>query len=1047
MIYHYILESQSPDRHCMKMYMLSLLLLFFSADPSRAGTITKNAGRFTNKAKSQIKGLVKDELGDALPGASVLEKGTSNGTQTDANGVFTISVASDQVILIISYIGYETKEINATSISEVTVHMKKSSTTLGDVVVIGYGSASKKNLVSSVTAISSDQLKNQPVARLDQALQGRAPGVQVTSNNGAPGAPATIRIRGASSINGNNNPLFVIDGFIAGEGFNLNSLNMNDVESVQILKDATALSIYGTRGAAGVVIVTTKTGKSEGLSVGLNYYSTVQTLVNNVKPLAGQDYLDYKNEEAQFVPGLDGFGALDPKAPIPFPAGGSYPNTKWIDEIVRTGTISNADLSISGRTEKARYYVSFNRFKQEGIVKNSGLERYLLRSNLDFVISKKLRSSIRMNVSNIRTENSKVDFYSALFKALPIRAIYNPDGSYNGINPESARTERNPVADINLRQDRNRETKFMGNASLEYEPIQDLVLKSTLGIDLTFNREDQYLPGQLPDRIASNLGGQARVAQNQYNNLLNENTISYKRLFNEHSLTILAGATWQKYVAEATAMNAGNFVNDAVGFNNISFGSAPATYQLKTDFLQRTFSSILSRIDYSYKSKYILTLVGRRDGSSVFETGNKYAFFPSVGAAWNIDEESFMQNSRLISGMKIRASYGLVGEQGVRPYNSIATFSQTNTYFNEHLVNGVIIGALPSSNLTWETTRQLDLGLEMGLFNRRIIIEADYYQKKTKDLLLERKVPGTVGSTQLQNIGSLQNRGVELSINTINIRRGNVEWESTLSLAGNRNKIIDLGGVDFIDLRTPPSDLISSGVSGTGIRLVQGKVSPTFVAVKYLGTYKSVSQIESDGMKGKAFLGGPRYEDLDRNGVIDNSDKRSVGNPQPDFYGGFRNLVKYKGLSLDLFIQFSVGNEIFNAANSSAIFGRGDENLSPKVVNRWIAGVNETSDIPRAGTSSNIWNPVSDLWIEDGSFLRLRTASLSYQIPTKSLGIDRFAKRINVYVTGTNLWLLSKFSLGDPEVSNYGGNSLEQGVASGQYPYSKSFTAGISVDF
>lgn len=996
--------------------------------------------------ENQLKGVVKDDQGQVLPGASILEKGTTNGTLTDANGNFTIVIADAKAVLVVSYIGYETAELSATSGSELTVQLKKNTTTLKDVVVIGYGSASKKNLVSSVATIGSEQLKHQPVARLDQALQGRAAGVQITSNNGAPGAPATIRIRGSSSINGNNNPLFVIDGFIAGEGFNLNSLNMNDVESIQVLKDATALSIYGTRGAAGVVIVTTKSGKSDGLHIGLNYYSTVQTLVNNVKPLRGQDYLDYKNEESQFVPGPNGFGATDPGRPVPFPAGGNYPNTDWIDAISRTGSISNADLSLDGKTDKVKYYVSFNRFSQQGVIDNSGLQRYLMRSNLDFKISEKIRTSLRMNLSNVRTENNKVDFYSALFRALPIRAIYNPDGSYNGINPESSRTERNPVADVHLRQDYSRETKLMGNFNLEYEPLTDLTVRSSFGIDLTYNRSNQYLPGQLPERVVSNLGGQANVAQDQYNNVLNENTITYKRQFGDHSLTILGGATWQKYVVETTSMSAGGFINDAVGFNNISFGSDPATFQINSNFVQRTFSSLLSRIDYAYKSKYLLTLVGRRDGSSVFEKGNKHAFFPSVGAAWNIDQEPVIQNSSVISSMKLRSSYGLVGEQGVRPYNSITTFGRTNTYFNEKLQNGVVIGDLPSSNLTWETTRQLDIGLELGLFNQRVTIEADYYQKRTKNLLLERKVPGTVGSTRLQNIGSLQNKGLELSINTVNIRKPDFSWESTLTISGNRNKVSDLGGVDFIDLRTPPSDLTSSGVSGAGIRLIPGEVSPSFVGVTYLGTYKSAQEIEADGMKGKAFLGGPRYKDVDGNGVIDNSDKVTIGNPQPDFYGGFRNLLKYKGLSLDFFFQFSVGNEIFNAANSSAIFGRGDENLSTKVKNRWIEGVNESSDIPRAGTSSNIWNPVSNLWIEDGSFLRLRSLTLSYQVPTATKGAGRIFKRINVYVTGTNLWLLSKFSLGDPEVNNYGGNSLEQGVSSGQYPYTRSFTAGISVD-
>ncbi|MBL0745797.1 SusC/RagA family TonB-linked outer membrane protein [Chryseolinea lacunae] len=1000
--------------------------------------------------QAPVKGVVKDETGQPLPGASVLEKGTSNGTQADMNGAFSLTLLSPEATLVISYIGYENVELPASPGKEFAISLQPNATALGDIVVIGYGTTTKKNLVSSVASVSAEELKNQPVARLDQALQGRAAGVQVTSNSGAPGAAATIRIRGSSSLSGNNNPLFVIDGFIAGEGFNLNSLNMNDIESIQVLKDATALSIYGTRGAAGVIIVTTKSGngaRSDGVNVGFNYYQSVQSLINTVRPLNGQAYLDYKNEEAQFVPGTSGFGETDRNLPIPFPAGKEYPNTDWLEAISRTGTISNADLFLSGNAERVKYYVSFNRFKQNGVIQNSGLERYLFRTNLDFKISEKVRTGLRMNLSRVRTENPKVDFYSAMFRALPIRPIYNPDGSYNGVNPESARTERNPVADINMREDYGQEGKNIGNVYVEYEPLKHLIFKSSFGVELTNNRNNQYLPGQLPDRKISSLGGLATVTQDRSDNYLNENTLTYKREFGSHILTVLGGATWQKYTIETTSMMAGGFVNDAVGVNNISFGSDPATYQLSSNFVQRTFSSLLSRIDYSFKNKYLLTLVGRRDGSSVFQEGNKYAFFPSLGAAWNLDQERFLQNSKIVSALKLRSSYGLVGEQGVRPYNSIATLARTNTYFNEKLLNGVVIGELPSSNLTWETTKQLDIGLELGLFNNRIRIEADYYNKKTEDLLLERKVAGTVGSTRLQNIGSMENRGLELSLYTVNLEKSNFSWETTLTVSANRNKIIDLGGAPFIDLRTPPSDLVATGTSGTGIRLMPGQVSPTFVGVEYLGTYKNAEEIVADGMKGVAFIGGPRYKDQDGNGVIDNGDKIPVGNPQPDFYGGFRNLLKYKGLSLDFFFQFSVGNKIFNAANSSAIFGRGDENLSPDIVNRWIEGVNETSNIPRAGTSANIWNPVSTLWIEDGSFLRLRTVTLSYELPMVGLGIDGVFKRINVYVSGTNLWLLSNYSLGDPEVNNYGGSALEQGVASGQYPYTKSFTAGLSVEF
>lgn len=1025
----------------------SMLIGFFLLSYLTFNALTTLARGNVDVVQIQVQGTVLDEKGQTLPGANISEKGTKNGITSDTNGNFKLTVSDKNSTLLVSFIGYITQEIPLAGRTKISVQLVPNAQNLGEVVVIGYGSTTKKDLVSSVASVSGETLQNQPTPRLDQALQGRAAGVEVTSNNGSPGAAATIRIRGASSINGNNNPLFVVDGFIAGSGFDLNNINVNDVKSIEVLKDATALSIYGTRGAAGVILITTKNGKGVPTgkpTVSLNHYTSVQSLANRVKRLSGQDYLDYKNEESQFVPGASGFGETDTSIPVAFPAGFDYANTDWVGLIERKGIVNNTDAAVSGNSENINYYVSLNHFDQKGVIKSSGLERYLLRANLGLDLSDKWKTGVNFNLSNTRTENNKVNFADVVFNLLPIRPVYNEDGSYNGVNPENARTQRNAVADINLRQDHTLQTNVVGNAYVEFKPIKELTIKSTFGTELGFVRGNQYLPGILPELKDANLGGSGTVNQNQARSWLNENTVTYKKTFNDHTLTVLAGATWQKEVNENTRMFAGGFVNDAVGFNNISLGSDAKTYQLTTGYVQRSYSSVLARIDYSYKSKYLLTLVGRRDGSSVFEEGNKFAFFPSIGAAWNMDEEKFIKNIEKISKLKLRASYGIVGEQGVAPYNSLTTFAGTNSYFNENLVNAVVIGALPSSNLSWETTRQIDLGLELGLFDQRITFEIDYYNKRTKDLLLERKVPGTVGSIQLQNIGMIENKGLEISLNTVNIKKADFSWETTIAVSGNRNKVVDLGGAAFIDLRIPNSNIPAGG---TGIRLMPGQTVPTFVGARYLGTYKNKEEIIADGMTGQAFIGSPRYDDLDKNGVINENDKIVLGSPQPKFYGGLRNVFSYKRLTLDAFLQFSVGNEIFNSSNATAIFGRGEMNLSPKVVNRFIAGVNESSDIPRAGTSTNIFNPVSSLWIEDGSFLRLKSVSLSYNLPVERMNLNKLFKSANIYITGNNLFLLTNFTLGDPEVSNYGGSALEQGVAAGSYPYTTSITAGIKVDF
>lgn len=991
----------------------------------------------------KISGNVLDENGLPLLGANIIEAGTTNGTLSDFDGNFTMSISNINAKLVFSFIGYTTEEVLIKGKTSVTVRLNPDTQDLGEVVIIGYGSSRKKDLVSSVSKVDSEVIQNQPTVRLDQALQGRAAGVEVTSSNGAPGSGATIRIRGASSINGNNDPLFVIDGFIAGTDFDLNTINVNDVDSIEILKDATALSIYGTRGAAGVILVTTKNGKNGSSGkplISVNHYSTVQSLANKIEVLKGVEYLKYKNEEGQFVPGASGFGESNTSLPLIFPDLANVPNTDWVELISRVGLINNTDISIAGKTDKNNYYVSLNRFEQEGVLKNSGLERYVLRTNLDFKISDKLKSGVRMNISDYKKENTKVDFGNIITNVLPIRAIYDADGNFTSQNPVSSKTERNPVADTQLRQDQDDVTNITSNLYVEYEVLKGLTFKSTFGADLNFFKNSIYLPRVLPERLAGNNGGEATISQSQSRNLLNENTINFQKTFGDHSLSVLAGATWQKNVISRTRTLAGGFVNDATGFHNLSSGSNSDTYQVNSGYLQRTFASLLSRINYSYKSKYLLTLVGRRDGSSVFEDGNKYAFFPSVGAAWNLDEEEFIKSVSAISALKLRSSYGVVGEQGVQPYNSFATFKDTNTYFNESLVGGVLIGELASSNLSWETTKQFDLGVELALFNSRLSFEVDYYKKTTKDLLLERKVPGTAGDVQLQNIGSVENKGFDFSINSINISNDNFSWETSLSVSSNKNKVLDLGGADFIDLRSPSNEL-----HGAGLRLIVGQPVPAFVGATYLGTYKTQQEIIDDGRQGISFIGSPRYKDLDGNSVITDADKVVIGSPQPDFYGGLRNAFKYKGLSFDFFFQFSQGNDIWNAPRQTALFGRGDSNLSPDVVNRWVAGVNETSNIPRAGTSTSIYNPNSNLVVEDGSFIRLKTMTIAYNLPMDKIGNNLF-NSINVYVSGNNLLLFSDFTLGDPEVSNYGG-ALEQGVAAGQYPYARSFTAGIKLNF
>ena len=1026
----------------MKLKRILLLLLFFSIVSLQAQQI--------------ISGTVVDETGQPLPGVNVLVKGTTTGAVADFDGNYSIA-ASEGSVLEFRYLGFIAQSVQVGKSTTIDVVLKEDVSLLDEVVVIGYGTSTKKDLVSSVSTVKSDVLENQPVARLDQALQGRASGVEVTSNSGAPGTGSTIRIRGNSSINGNNDPLYVVDGFIVGTGFNLNNINVNDVESIDVLKDATALAIYGTRGASGVILITTKSGKGNAPgkpTFSVNSYVSTDIMANKIEILGGRDYVDYINESGQFVPGpnidFNGVqlpvGLTDTSLPLQYDDPGSVPTTDWIDVISQLGTIYNTDVSVTGRTENTNYYSSLSYFKQNGVIKNSGLERVVFRNNFDLDISDRFKMGMRLNVSSLRQENNKVNFGQIISSVLPIRTVYDDEGNYTGTNPLSGTLQRNPQADIDLRVDHNLVTNLITNAYFEYELFNDFKLKTSIGATLNYYKGNDYQPGALPERILNNnIGGYAQVSTTQSKDILSETTFTYDKDFGKHSFKLLGGFTAQKIVSESSSASAEGFPNDVVSFNNLSLGSDPETYQVGSGYNQRTLASLLGRLTYGYDSRYILTLVGRRDGSSVFETGKKYAFFPSAGAAWNVDEESFMENVNSINTLKLRGSYGIVGEQGVDAYNSFDLFNPQFNYFNESLVPAVILAAPGSSGLQWETTKQLDLGLELGLFKNRLNLEAGYYKKTTEDLLLFRDLPNTAGNRVLENVGSVENRGFEFMLNTVNVSTNNFNWNTTLTVSTNNSEVLDLGDEPFINIQS------TGNQGGPSARLIVGEAMPVFFGAEYLGTYKDPQEIIDDQAIGRAFIGSPRYRDVNEDGVINQEDYSVIGSPQPDFYGGFRNNFSYKGLNLDVFFQYSFGADIFNVVSQRSFFGRGDENVDTRVLDRYVPGINETSDIPRAGTSTSLFNPNSTANVEDGSFVRLRSVSLSYDIPLAKAKLDKVFKSVNIYVTGKNLLLFSDFQLGDPEVNNFtagsGFGSVSQGFASGQYPYARSIVTGVKLEF
>ena len=987
-------------------------------------------------SQQTITGTVSDADGP-LPGASVVVKGTTNGVSTDFDGNFSIQ-ASPSDVLLISYIGYTAKEIPVGNQTQIDVNLEAGNK-LDEVVVIGYGTQRKSDLTGSVASVSSEDLTQIPSSRVDQVLQGRAAGVQVTQANGAPGAGTTIRVRGGNSITGSNEPLFVVDGIVVGTNFNLNNINPSDIQSLEILKDASSIAIYGSRGANGVVLVTTKSGRGTGTGkpeVSVNVFTSMQMLPELPDVLSQEEQIAFTNEHNTFR-----------GVAIPFPDDPStYPNNDWVDLTTGAAPIYNVDLSVSGASENVNYYNSFNYFNQEGIVKSSGLERFIFRSNLDINLSDKLKTGFRINYSRLNQDNALTSFGANLFGTLNTQPAFNEDGTFNGFNDVVGSPFNNPLANFELNTNETFTNNLLATAYLEYKPAPGWIIRSTFSPEFNNVKRNRFNSSQQPGNLAVGItdGGNASVRTVAGVGWNNENTIQYQKDIDEnHSLTVLGGASFQKVETEITEAEAFGITSDATGFNNLG-NSDPIRSVVSSNFTGFQIASFFGRINYGYKDKYLLTLVGRTDGSSVFAPGNKYEFYPSVAGAWKISEENFMQNQDVFSDLKLRASWGRSGNQAIGPYRTLGVLTEANTTLNGAEVPGLTLGRPSNPNLQWETTSSFDIALEASLFGGRIFTEFNYYYKETNDLLLDVTIPRQTGFTsQLQNVGALENRGWELLVNSTNISNSDFSWNTTLTLARNKNEILDLGGQEFIDLVVDP--IIGSG----NTRLIVGESVPVFTGVNYLGTWKSQEEIDASGLTSQV-VGGPRFEDLNGDGIISTEDNVVLGSPFPDLIFGIENSFSYKNLDFTFFFQGTTGNEVFNLRMRNHYFNRGETVKFGDLRDRWTPD-NPTSNIPRAGGDSVTNTPINSEYVEDGSHIRLKAVRLAYNIPTEKMGLDG-VKNATVYLSGTNLLLFSKTRLIEPEANNFNeGNNQFGNIALGfldaNYPNPRVITLGLNVTF
>lgn len=778
-----------------------------------------------------IKGKVIDEKGNPVAGATIKVKGTNIGTSSGVNGDFELRNIPANATLVISFLGYILQEVSAQSDTVMEISLIPQQNDLSEVIVVGYGSTRKQDLTGSVATIGKKELKNIPITRVDQMLQGKAAGVQVTSISGAPGAGTSIRIRGGNSINAGNEPLYVIDGLIGGGDINL--INPEDIESMVVLKDASSTAIYGARGANGVILVTTKKGSAGQDNINLDFYTGWQKIPKLIPMLNATQFAELANESA-----------LDLGQPAPYTDPLSLgEGTNWQKEISRIAPMQNVTASASGGKKDYNYFLSGNYNNQEGVIINSGFKRYQFRSNLNKTFRENVRIGAILNAGRSEIRNNTValgglDYFQSALAYVPTATVYNADGTFNSTRPFDPQVYDNPVAQGTLTTNNTNNTNLIGNIFAEWEILKGLSFKSTFGSELNFSKINIYNPGSLPSRANAKQGGAANVSTQNSLMWLSENTLTYRRDINkDHHLNLVVGTSYQTGNTERLGANADLYATDVFSFNNLG-ATDQKKFNISSGYDEYSIMSYLSRLNYSYKDKYLLTLTGRLDGSSRFATNHKNAFFPAVAFAWRASDENFIKKLNIFDMLKLRASFGYNGNQAIGIYSSLPSLTtQSGFLIGDARILGYTAGNLPNPDLKWETTRQLDLGLEFAILKSRINVEIDYYSKKTKDLLLSEQLPTQTGFTsKISNIGSVSNKGLELLISTRNIVSKDFSWETNLNISGNRNKVISLGGVAGFDLA-------STGFGGfsTISRLVPGEPVGTFWGATYMGTQKTTN--------------------------------------------------------------------------------------------------------------------------------------------------------------------------------------------------------------
>ncbi|MEM6345923.1 MAG: TonB-dependent receptor [Bacteroidota bacterium] len=990
----------------------------------------------TATGQLEISGTITNaEEGNPIAGASITVLGEAIGAFSDEQGKFALSVASEESEIIISYFGFAKQQIKIGAQRVFNINLEPDYSSLEEVVVVGYGAKKKVDITGSISSVSQDDFEAQPITRVSDILQGRTAGVQINNTNGSPGNNARIRIRGTNSITGSGNPLIVLDGVI---GASLGAINPADIQSMQVLKDASATALYGSRGANGVILVTTKSGQNGKTNVNFDAFWGLQSLPKKINIVDAATYAGLINEQLAVGGAAPVF---DEETIAELEASGG---TDWQDEIYRSGSealLQNYSVSFSGKKDGLGFFISGNLVDNQGILINNYYDRLALRSNLSFEVNERIDVGLNVTYSKEQAFNGFISdlLFAPNAAAMifdPISPAFQEDGTPTKFSNYGS-IAVSPTASALGREDERNTSTQTATFFLNYDIFNGLTYSLTAGL-----REVNYTGTNFVAAYASTGTNVANVFNNDFSQFQHTHLLQYQNAIADvHNITLKAVFEEQALSSYGSSSLGSNLLVEDVKVNNVGFANVQ---QIGSGQSQEGIRSYVGRVEYDYANKYLLTATVRVDGSSKFSEENRYSVFPSVAVAWRVSQEDFLANSDLISNLKLRASYGQIGNQGVNPYSSFGLL-QFGLPFNAVLDNsasviGIAPGRFANPDLKWETTTQIDVGLDFGFWDGRLNASFDYYQKNTTDLLLNVSVPAYTGiATELRNVGEVENKGFEIDLGAVLFHTDNFWWESSFNFARNRTQVLDLGGVDAI--------FPGRGFAGSGSivsRVEVGGQLGDFLGFVNEGVWTTAEadQAAEFGLQ----PGDTKYSDLNNDGIINGDDVTIIGNGTPDFIWGLNNSLAYKGFELNIFLQSMVGHDIFNIQRAIMLGASGDVRTPTHgdILDRWTPE-NENTVIP-AFSPTNFQAPEDSRFVEDGSFIRLRNVRLSYQLKPESFNTNLF-QGITLFVSGQNLYTLTNYKGYDPEISGSGNSNVDLSIDNGTYPNPRVITLGLSLGF